>query len=323
MSLPLLVTKVPENMSVHRATLRQLKIFDTVARNMSFARAAEELHLTPPALSIQIKQLAEVFGQPLFEQIGKRISLTSAGIVAWAACRDILNRLEQLAQELGALQGLERGTLKLATLATAKYFIARLLGDFCAQHPGVDTSLFLGNRETLLERLARNQDDLYILGQPPEHANVVAESFADNPLVLVARPDHPLVGKSNIDPSSLRNVPFIQREPGSGTRLAAENFFAYHDIVLKVRMEMASNEAVKQVVAGGLGVAVLSVSTLRAELARGELAIIDMRGFPLKRKWYLVYPTGKQLAPATRAFMDYLFSTASTQLLDWPQPQKQ
>lgn len=310
-------------MPIHHATLHQLKIFDAVARHMSFARAAEELHLTPPALSIQVKQLSEAIGQPLFEQIGKKISLTAVGDASWAACQDVLNRLEQLTHELAALQGLEKGSLKLATLATAKYFIPRLLGDFCTKHLGIDTTLFMGNREAVLERLARNQDDLYILGQPPEHMNVVTEPFADNPLVVVSSPSQPLVQEKDIDPARLQDVPFILREPGSGTRLAAEKFFEQHGVVLKARMELGSNEAVKQVVAGGLGMAVLSASTLRAELASGELAILDVRGFPLKRKWYAVYPAGKQLTPATRAFMEYLFATAPASalahLLDQPQ----
>lgn len=305
-------------MPIHHATLHQLKIFDAVARHMSFARAAEELHLTPPALSIQVKQLAEAVGQPLFEQIGKKISLTAAGHASWATCRDVLDRLEQLTQELAALQGLEKGNFKLATLATAKYFIPRLLGDFCRKHSGIDTALFMGNREALLERLAHNQDDLYVLGQPPEHMNVTTEPFADNLLVVVARSDHPLMPEKDITPSRLRDIPFILREPGSGTRLAAEKFFEQHGVVLKARMELGSNEAVKQVVAGGLGIAVLSASTLRAEITNGELAVLDVRGFPLKRKWYMVYPTGKQLTPATRAFMEYLFATAPAHRLDQP-----
>ncbi|MHB8390962.1 MAG: LysR family transcriptional regulator [Acidiferrobacteraceae bacterium] len=305
-------------MSIHHATLHQLKIFDAVARHMSFARAAEELHLTPSALSIQVKQLAEAVGQPLFEQVGKKIALTAAGHASWATCRDVLDRLEQLGQELAALQGLEKGSLKLATLATAKYFIPRLLGDFCEKHLGIDATLFIGNREALLERLARNQDDLYVLGQPPEHMNVTTEPFADNLLIVVARSNHPLASEKNIAPSRLQNVPFILREPGSGTRLAAEKFFEQHGVVLKARMELGSNEAVKQVVAGGLGVAVLSASTLRAEITSGELSVLDVRGFPLKRKWYMVYPAGKQLTPATRAFMEYLCAAAPAHRLDQP-----
>ncbi len=298
-------------MAILHATLHQLKIFDAVARHMSFARAAEELYLTPPALSIQVKQLAEIIGQPLFAQIGKKISLTAAGELSWATCQDVLNRLDQLTQELAALQGLEKGTLKLATLATVKYFIPRLLGDFCTKHPGIDTVLFMGNRESLLERLARNQDDLYILGQPPEHMNVVSEPFADNLLVVVSSPSHPLAKEKDIAPSRLRDVPFILREAGSGTRLAFEKFLEPYGVVLKARMELGSNEAIKQVIAGGLGVAVLSASTLRAELASGELTILDIRGLPLERKWHMVYPVGKQLTPASKAFMEYLFTAAN------------
>jgi LysR family transcriptional regulator, low CO2-responsive transcriptional regulator len=304
-------------MPIHHATLHQLKIFDAVARHMSFARAAEELHLTPPAVSIQVKQLAEVIGQPLFEQIGKKLSLTPFGVVSWATCRDVLNRLEQLSQELAALQGLEKGCLKLATLATAKYFIPRLLGEFCTKHPKIDTALFMGNRKDLLERLAQNQDDLYILGQPPDHMNVVTEAFADNPLVVVASPNHPLTQEKDIAPVRLQNDAFILREPGSGTRLAAEKFFEQHGVTLKVRMELGSNEAVKQLVAGGLGISVLSATTLRAEIASGELSILDVRGLPLERKWHLVYPAAKQLTPATKAFIELLYATAQT--LDRPQ----
>ena len=201
-------------MSIRHATLHQLRIFAAVARHMSFARAAEELHLTPPALSIQVRQLAEAVGQPLFDQIGKKIYLTAAGEALTSACQDVLDRLEYFTQELAALQGLEKGSLRVATLSTTKYFIPRLLGGFCAEHPGVDTALFIGNRETLLERLVHNQDDLYILGQPPEHMNVVAEAFADNPLVVVSRSDHPLASEKDLEPSRLRDVSFILRERG-------------------------------------------------------------------------------------------------------------
>lgn len=300
-------------MSIHHATLHQLKIFDAVARHLSFARAAEELHLTPPALSIQVKQLADAIGQPLFEQIGKKISLTPVGTLSWATCRDVIVRLEQLAQELSALQGLEKGSLKIATLATAKYFIPRLLGDFCVQHPGVETALYMGNREALLERLARNQDDLYILGQPPDNLKVISVPFADNYLVIIANPEHPLAQEKDIAPSRLKGLPFILREPGSGTRLAAEKFFEKYSVTMKTRMELGSTAAIKQVVAGGLGIAVLSASTLRAELSSGELVVLDVRGFPLVRKWYMAYPGGKHISPATKVFMEHLLAGTSMQ----------
>lgn len=293
-------------MPVRRATLHQLTIFDAVARHLSFARAAEELHLTSPALSIQVRQLSEGLGQTLYVQIGKRIYLTAAGEMVAKACRDVLNRLEGLSQELAALQGLERGRLRIAVLTTAKYFIPRLLGRFCTEHPGLEASLAVGNRKALLKRLSDHLDDLYILGQPPEHINAIAEPFADNPLVMVARPDYPLARLARIDPRRLAEERFILREVGSGTRLATEGFFAQHSVPLRTRMELGSNEAIKQTVLGGLGLAVLSASTIKGELANGELVALPVRGFPLRHKWHLVYPEGKQPAPAAKAFAEYL-----------------
>ena len=295
-------------MNLRHATLHQLRIFLAVARHNSFARAAEELHLSPPTLSLQVKQLSETVGQPLFEQLGKKIFLTAAGQTLADACQDIESRMERLSQDLAALQGVERGSLKLAILTTVKYTVPKLLGGFCAAHPGIDVAMVVGNRENLLQRITTNQDDLTIMGQPPEHMDLVCEDFADNPLVLVAPPDHPLVGKKRISPQRLRNEPFILREPGSGTRLTAENFFAAQGVQLKTRLEVGSNEAIKQTVAGGLGLAVLSAHTVGPELALGELVQLDVQGFPLIRRWHVVYPRGKRLSAAALAFKDWLFT---------------
>lgn len=295
-------------MSLRHATLHQLRIFHAVAQNGSFARAAEALHLSPPTLSLQVKQLSESVGQPLFEQLGKKIYLTAAGRTLAAACEDIEARMERLGEDLAALQGVERGSVKLAILTTVKYTVPKLLGGFCAAHPGIDVAMVVGNREKLLQRLAGNEDDLYIMGQPPEQMDVLSEPFADNPLVLVAPPDHPLVGRKRIAPKRLRNEPFILREPGSGTRLTSEKFFADHGITLKNRLEVGSNEAIKQTVAGGLGLAVLSAHTLTAELALGELVQLDVKGFPLIRRWHVVVPRGKRLSAAAQAFKDWLFT---------------
>ena len=201
----------------------------------------------------------------------------------------------------------QRGNLKLAILTTVKYTVPKLLGGFCAAHPGIDVAMVVGNREKLLQRLASNEDDLYIMGQPPEQMDVVSEAFADNPLVLVAPPDHPLVGHKAISPQRLAKEPFILREAGSGTRLTTEKFFAGHGIALKNRLEVGSNEAIKQTVAGGLGLAVLSAHTVVSELALGELVQLDVRGFPLIRRWHVVYPRGKRLSAAALAFKDWMF----------------
>jgi len=294
-------------MQLRHATLHQLRIFSAVARHGSFARAAEALHLSPPTLSLQVKQLSETVGQPLFEQLGKKIYLTAAGQTLAAACQDIESRIERLSQDLAALQGVERGSLKIAILTTVQYSVPKLLGGFCAAHPGIEVAMFVGNRENLLQRLGQNQDDLYIMGQPPEQMDVVCENFADNPLVLVAPPEHPLVGQRNIPPQRLVDQLFILREPGSGTRLTAEKFFASHGVVLKNRLEVGSNEAIKQTVAGGLGLAVLSATTVVSELALKELVLLDVQGFPLIRRWQVVYPTGKRLSAAATAFKAWLF----------------
>jgi DNA-binding transcriptional LysR family regulator len=293
-------------MSLRHATLHQLKIFTALARQLNMTRAAEELHMTPPALSIQIKQLSEHVGIPLHEQIGKRLFLTEAGWLVEAASRDIFERLDRLAMDLAKAQGLERGSLKLSIITTATYFVPRLLGDFCKQHPSIEVTMEVDNRDRVLERLKQNLDDLYIMGQAPENLNVTALPFMENPLVVLAPANHPLASERNIDPARLAGELFILREPGSGTRLATERFFEKHGVRLTVRMTLGSNEAVKQSVAGGLGLAVLSRHTLALDAASGAFAVLDVRGFPLLRQWYAVYPAGKQISPITRAFIDYI-----------------
>lgn len=294
-------------MNLRHVTLHQLRIFGAVAQHGSFARAAEAMHLSPPTLSLQVKQLAGTVGQPLFEQLGKKIYLTAAGQTLAEACQDLDQRLERLSQDLDALHGVERGSLRVAILTTVKYTVPKLLGSFCVAHPGIEVAMQVGNRENLLQRLAANQDDLYIMGQPPEHMDVVCEPFADNPLVLVAPPGHPLAGQANLPPQRLAHEPFVVREAGSGTRLTAERFFAQHGLQPPTRLEVSSHEAIKQTVAGGLGLAVVSASTVVAELALGELVQLDVRGFPLLRHWYVVTPRGKRLSPAAQAFKAWLF----------------
>lgn len=294
-------------MNLRHATLHQLRIFLAVAEHNSFARAAQALHLSPPTLSLQVKQLAETVGQPLFEQLGKKIYLTATGKILAEACQDIAQRLDLLNEDLSALQGMERGKLKLAILTTVKYTVPKLLGGFCAAHPGIEVAMVVGNRENLLQRLAQNKDDLYIMGQAPENMDVVSEDFLNNPLVLVAEPSHPLAGQRNISPQKLCDEPFILREPGSGTRLTTERFFAQHGFTPINRLEVGSNEAIKQTVAGGLGLAVLSATTVVSELALGELVQLDVSGFPLIRRWQVVYPRGKRLSPTAQAFKQWLY----------------
>ncbi|MHB1291334.1 MAG: LysR substrate-binding domain-containing protein [Sulfuricella sp.] len=288
------------------ATLRQLKVFEAVARNLSFTRAAEELHLTQPTVSIQLKQLSDIVGLPLLEQIGKRIHLTDAGCELLVVCRNTFEGLSRFEMLVSDMKGVKAGKLRLAVITTAKYFIPRLLGPFCERYPGIDVSLKVTNRERILQRMADNEDDLYVLGQPPEHTEVELEPFLENPLVVLAPSNHPLARKKRITIKRLAEEPFLMREAGSGTRLATERFFADRGLSVKVRMELGSNEAIKQAVAGGLGVAVLSAHTLALEKSADELVVLDVEGFPIRRQWYAVYARDKQLSVVARTFLDFL-----------------
>lgn len=291
---------------IKNASLRQLQVFEAVARNLSFTRAAEELYLTQPTVSIQLKQLTEIVGQPLLEQIGKRVYLTDTGRELLKVCRDIFESLSRFEMLVSDMKGVKAGKLRLTVITTAKYFVPRLLGLFCQRYPGIDVSLKVTNRERVLQRMADNQDDLYVLGQPPEHMEVEFEPFLENPLVVLAARNHPLAAKKRIAPQRLEEEQFLMREPGSGTRLATEQFFRERGLKLKVRMELGSNEAIKQAVAGGLGIAVLSAHTLALENSINELAILDVQGFPIRRHWYLAYPKDKQLSVVAQVFLEFL-----------------
>jgi LysR family transcriptional regulator, low CO2-responsive transcriptional regulator len=291
---------------MRHSTFRQLEVFEAIARLGSFTRAAEELHLTQPTVSMQIRKLTDTVGLPLFEQIGKRIYLADAGKALQVTCSEIFESLNNFEMMVADMRGLKQGKLRLAVVTTAKYFAPRLLGAFCKEYPGIDVSLKVSNRERLLERLGENQDDLYVLGQPPEGLDVVYEPFLDNPLVVLAPNNHPLAAQRNIPLALLAEEPFIMREPGSGTRIAVERLFRQHGLDLNVRMELGSNEAIKQAIIGGLGISVLSRHTMVLDAATGLLTTLDVEHFPIKRKWYTVYPTGKQPSIVAQAFLDYL-----------------
>lgn len=290
------------------ATLRQLKVFETIARLGSFTRASEELFLTQPTVSMQIKKLTDAIGQPLFEQVGKKIYLTDVGKELFHACREVFASLDRFEMTVADMQGLKQGQLRLAVITTAEYFIPRLLGPFCQRYPGVEVTLEVFNREHILQRLNDNMDDLYILGQPPEGIAVEYVPFLENPLVVVGPPGHALADQQRAALTQLAHYPFIMREPGSGTRQAVQRVFDEKGVRINVRMELGSNEAIKQAIMGGLGISALSRHTLTAELATGELTILNVAGFPVRRSWYAAYPGGKQLSVIARTFRDYLLT---------------
>jgi len=291
---------------IRHTTLRQLQLLEAIVRLGSFTRAAEELFLTQPTVSMQIKKLADAIGAPLFQQIGRRVEPTDAGREVYAACQNILGALSNLDVALADLKGLKRGRLRLGVVTTAKYVAPELLGAFCERYPGIDVSLKVTNRDRILERLTAHDDDLYVVGQVDElRGEVEIVPFAPNPLVLVARADHPLAGERKIPISRLSGEHFILREPGSGIRDATLKHLSAGGVRPRVRMQLGSNEAIKHAIVGGLGISVLSLNSLVLEASGGRLALLDVEGFPIERRWYLVYPRGRELSLVAKTFLQF------------------
>jgi DNA-binding transcriptional LysR family regulator len=299
-------------------TLRQLKIFEAVARHLSFTKASEELHLTQPAVSMQIKQLEQSVDLPLFDQVGKRISLTEAGEELQHYSRSITTLLLEAEQVFAEMKGIQRGRLNITVASTANYFVPRLWANFRNQHPGVMVSLNVTNREGLLQALAENDTDLVIMGQPPEGIDLVAETFMSNPLVVIAPPIHPLADARYIPLQRLKTETFLVREQGSGTRSLMERVFAEKGLEPSTPIEMSSTEAIKQGVEAGLGLALMSVHTLEMELALKRLVVLDVEGFPVLRDWYIVHRAGKRLSVVAQAFRDFVLKE-TTGIVQVPQ----
>lgn len=283
-------------------TLRQLKIFEAVARHSSISRAAAELHLTQPAVSMQIKQLEQQIGLPLLEQIGKRLFLTEAGHELRQHAQRIAKQIGELAAAMDQFRGLERGVLRLAVVSTANYFLPPLIAAYKTNHPGVRVSLQVGNREAVLAALADNRTELAITGQPPEGGDLVAQHFMDNPIVVIAPPGHPLAASRRITLDRLVQEPLVVREPGSGMRAAMQRHFAQHGVQYRATCELSTNEAIKQAVQAGLGLGVVSEQTIELELQTGRLAVLPVEGFPIVRQWFVVHREDKRLSAAAQAF---------------------
>ena len=282
--------------------LPQLAVLEASARLGSFTRAAEELHLAQPTVSTQIKKLTATVGLPLFEQIGKKIHLTPAGVALCEGARELIGTLARVDQSLASLRGLHAGRLRLAAGSGCEHFLPHLLAAFVERHPSIDVSLEIHNRRRLLERLAANSDDLYLFANPPSEDEVVSQVIAPNPMVACARRDHPLARARAISFERLAREPYLAREPGSGTRMFCDALFERHGVAPRVRMELASNESIRQAILAGLGVSILSRRTLRLETGP-ELAILDVEGLPVDRPWQIVYPVGKRITPIAQAFM--------------------
>lgn len=291
---------------IRYATLRQLQIFEASVRLGSLSKAAEELFVTQPTVSMQIKKLSEALGVALFEQTGRNVRPTDIGNDLYEACRKIFESLANLEMKVSDHKGMKRGRLRLGVVTTAKYFVPEVLGEFCRKYPGIDVALKVSNRDRITERLNNYEDDLYIVGQAPTDVmEIESFPFAPNPMVVLASQDHPLVSHKNIPLSRIAEEPLILREPGSGIRDATLRRFQEHNLQPNVKMELGSNEAIKHAVVGGLGVAILSLHTLSLEGPTGPVKILDVEGFPIMRQWHLVYPKGKELSLVADAFLQF------------------
>ncbi|BCN94365.1 LysR family transcriptional regulator [Thiomicrorhabdus immobilis] len=294
------------NFLIRHASLRQIQIFESVARNLSFTRAAEELHLTQPTVSSQVKSLVEAVDMPLYEQIGRQVHLTEVGEQVACACRDVINELSNLESMLDDFRGMKRGRLRISVISTAKYFAPLVLGEFCKTYPKIELGLKITNRENVFKRIEQNMDDLYILGHiAPEELSLNTLAFAPNPLVVIAPKNHPLVGQK-VSLKRLAKEPFLMREKGSGIRLTVEKAFEDKGLKVNERLTLDSNEAVKQCVVAELGVACVSKHALQLHSYDGPVAILDVEGFPIEKQWNIVYPKNKHLSVIAAEFLKFL-----------------
>lgn len=291
-------------------TLRQLQVFAAVARHLSHSRAAEELYLSQPAVSMQIKQLEQNVGLPLLEQTGKQLHLTEAGREMLHYSLSITQQLTELEEVFNAMKGLERGHLSISVVSTANYFMPQLLAKFIQTHAKIQVSLSVANRDAVIKQLADNVADFAIMGQPPQGADMLAEPFMQNPLVVIAAPAHPLAGACKIQPRQLSNETFLLREQGSGTRRVVERFFTSHKLSLPVHMEMDTNEAIKQAVQAGMGIGIISQHGIELELETKRLVVLDVDHFPIIRHWYIVHRKNKRPSIAAQEFERFLLSAA-------------
>lgn len=290
------------------ATLRQLKVFEAVARHRSFSRAAEELHLTQPAVSTQVRKLEDHAGLPLFEQLGKKIHLTPAGAQMLQSSREIIQKFQEAEEAMAQYKGVSGGKLNVSVISAGDYFFPRLLVEFAQRHPGVTLNFGVCNRQELLAQMDANQTDLAVMVRPPTDGDTVAEPFAPHPYVVVAAPGHPLVGKKRIPVTRIGREPFIVREKGSDTWNSMEEGFGERIGELNIAMEIKSTETIKQAVMAGMGVSFLSAHTISRELRSGAIAVLDVAGFPLMLNWYVVHRHTKRLPPVAQAFKDFLLA---------------
>ncbi|MED5389443.1 MAG: LysR family transcriptional regulator [Pseudomonadota bacterium] len=297
-------------------TLRQLEILLAVHDTGTVTAAAEALHLTQPTVSMQLHKLVDAMGVPLYEQHGRKLRFTDAGLAAVASARRVMEEFEHLDMTLADLRGLKAGTLRLSVVTTAKYFVPHLLGPFCERYPGVEVSFHVGNREQIIERLEQGLDDFYVFSHVPGGMPLESSAFLDNPLVAIASENHALARHQPLTLDDIAREPFLMRESGSGTRHAIEQYLQQQGKVLNVKMTVESNEAIRHSVMAGLGISILSAHTLNLG---GWVGLVPLKvlGLPIVTQWYLVRPSKKRLSVVARAFQQFMDDEGRAVLADF------
>lgn len=292
-------------------TFRQMRLFLALAETGSVSAAAKSVHVTQPTASMQLKEISQSVGLPVYELVGKRIHLTEAGQALALTARQMVQTWESFEQEVDGFKGLSRGKLRLAVVSTAKYFMPRLIGAFCKKHPEIDLSLEILNRDGVVQRLSDNRDDLYIMSMPPAHMDLADEVFMPNPIVVIASTHDPIARQGPLSLKDLADCRFILREQGSGTRMTVDQHLRRMRFKPHIRLELGSNESVKESVAGGLGIGVVSRHALHGHEKENGVRIMQVEGFPLPSVWHMVHPAGKRLSPAAQAFKRHVFQDIS------------
>ena len=300
-------------------TLRQLRIFEAVARHGSLSRAANELNLTQPAVSMQIKQVEDQFGLVVIERVGNKFALTDAGQELRVHAAIIGKQTDDMFAAMDQLRELERGMLRIAVVSTANYFLPQLIARFNKEHPGVRVNLNVANREAVLAAISNREADLAITGQPPDRIDIGAQYFMDNPLVVIAAPQHPLAALDHVELCRLEDETLVIREPGSGTRAAMERFFTDSGINYQPGCELSTNEAIKQAVQAGLGIGIVPAQTIELELLTRRLVVLPVRGFPIIRRWFILHRSDKRLSGAALAFKALLFGPSFSKVFAYPE----
>ena len=287
-------------------TFRQLRLFSCLAQTLSVTQAARMMHITQPTASMQLKEMNDNIGLPLFEVISKKVHLTSLGKELAKTAREMTSQWEAFEQHVTQMQGLTKGNLKVAVVSTAKYFVPKLLGSFCSKYPEVDISLEILNRDGVIKRLEDNSDDIYVMSKPPLHLDLEDQILMPNPLCMIAFKGHPLTNKKNIRLQDLKDERFILRELGSGTRMSSDIHFKQKKFTPNLLLQLGSNEAIKKAVASRLGVAVISIHALDQFDYEKEISVLNLQDFPINSQWHLVFLKGKALTPIAKAFYEHV-----------------